>query len=122
MQSSETPAVGPTDVPPTLTRRAEIPFLTNRRNSAVRDIDTIMPHKPGEITLVPTGALTNIAFAVRHAPLDVELTGTLTAGMTVADFRAPASEGCTTQVAVDLEHEKFWSLIIDALERIGDQE
>lgn len=44
------------------------------------------------------------------------------AGMTVADFRAPAPEGCTTQVAVDLDHEKFWSLIIDALERIGDQE
>ena len=92
------------------------------RHAADLIIDTIMPHKPGEITLVPTGALTNIAVAVRHAPLDLELTGTLTAGMTVADFRAPAPEGCTTQVAVDLEHEKFWSLIIDALERIGDQE
>ena len=85
-------------------------------------INTIMSHKPSEITLVPTGALTNIAVAVCHAPLDLELTGTLTAGMTVADFRAPASEGCTTQVAVDLDHEKFWSLIIDALERIGDHE
>ncbi|TFD74033.1 nucleoside hydrolase [Cryobacterium sp. Sr8] len=60
--------------------------------------------------------------AVRRTPLDVELTGTLTLGMTVADFRAPAPADCTTQVAVDLDHEKFWSLIVDALERIGDPE
>ena len=57
---------------------------------------------------------------VRKAPLDVELAGTLTLGMTVADFRAPAPSDCTTQVAVDLDHEKFWALIVDALERIGD--
>lgn len=59
---------------------------------------------------------------VRRAPLDVELTGSLTLGMTVADFRSPAPDDCTTQVALDLDHEKFWSLIIDALERIGDPE
>ncbi|RNE56375.1 uridine-preferring nucleoside hydrolase UriH [Cryobacterium tepidiphilum] len=57
---------------------------------------------------------------VRRAPLDVELTGTLTLGMTVADFRAPAPADCTTQVATDLDQEKFWSLVVDALERIGD--
>lgn len=56
---------------------------------------------------------------VRRAPLTVELTGTHTLGMTVADFRAPAPADCTTQVAVDLDHEKFWNLIVDALERIG---
>jgi purine nucleosidase len=58
----------------------------------------------------------------RRVPLDVELSGTLTLGMTVADFRSPAPEDCTTQVAVDLDHERFWSLIVDALERIGDPE
>ncbi|HEV7956421.1 MAG TPA: nucleoside hydrolase [Marisediminicola sp.] len=57
---------------------------------------------------------------VRRAPLDVELTGTLTLGMTVADFRSPAPADCTTQVATDLDHERFWALVIDALERIGD--
>src|SRR5690606_23564126 len=31
-------------------------------------IDTIMAHEPGEVTLVPTGALTNIALAVRKEP------------------------------------------------------
>jgi len=57
---------------------------------------------------------------VRRAPLDVELNGTLTLGMTVADFRAPAPADCNTQVAVDLDKDKFWALIIDALERIGN--
>ena len=56
----------------------------------------------------------------RRVPLDVELTGTLTLGMTVADFRAPAPDDCTTSVAVDLDHQKFWDLVVDALERIGD--
>ncbi|MDN5795417.1 MAG: nucleoside hydrolase [Intrasporangium sp.] len=56
----------------------------------------------------------------RRVPVDIELTGTLTLGMTVADFRAAPPEDCTTSVAVDLDHERFWSLIIDALERIGE--
>lgn len=55
-----------------------------------------------------------------RVPLDVELTGTLTLGMTVADFRAPAPDSCTTQVARALDHTKFWALVVDALERIGD--
>ncbi len=55
-----------------------------------------------------------------RVPLDVELTGTLTLGMTVADFRAPAPADCTTKVATNLDHEKFWGLVVDALERIGD--
>ncbi|MGV8881049.1 MAG: nucleoside hydrolase [Rhodoglobus sp.] len=57
-----------------------------------------------------------------RVPLDVELTGTLTLGMTVADFRAPAPDDCTTHVARNLDHAKFWALVIDALERIGDPE
>lgn len=57
---------------------------------------------------------------VVRVPLDIELTGSLTLGMTVADFRAPAPEDCTTQVARNLDHAKFWALVVDALERIGD--
>ena len=57
---------------------------------------------------------------VTRVPLDVELTGTLTLGMTVADFRAPAPADCTTQVAGTLDHARFWALVVDALERIGD--
>ena len=35
-------------------------------------IDTVMAHEPGTVTLVPTGALTNIALAVRREPRIVE--------------------------------------------------
>jgi purine nucleosidase len=58
----------------------------------------------------------------RRVPLDVELTGTLTLGMTVADFRSPPPENCNTRVAMNLDHGKFWALVVDALERIGDPE
>lgn len=57
---------------------------------------------------------------VQKVPVNIELTGTLTLGMTVADFRAPAPADCHTQVAVQLDHHKFWDLIVDALERIGE--
>lgn len=53
-------------------------------------------------------------------PVNIELRGTLTLGMTVADFRAPAPPDCNTSVAVDLDHGRFWDLVTDALERIGD--
>lgn len=59
---------------------------------------------------------------VRRAPVDIELNGTLTLGMTVTDFRGPAPDECTTQVAVGLDRERFWDLVIDALERIGEVE
>ncbi len=60
--------------------------------------------------------------SVTRVPLDIELGGILTLGMTVADFRAPAPADCTTHVARGLDHAKFWALVIDALERIDDPE
>lgn len=56
----------------------------------------------------------------RRAPVNIELQGTLTLGMTVTDFRNPPSADCHTQVAVKLHHAYFWDLIIDALKRIGE--
>lgn len=56
----------------------------------------------------------------QKVPVDIELTGTLTLGMTVADFRMPPSEDCHTQVAVKLNHAYFWDLIVEALEHIGE--
>ncbi|MEO7350095.1 MAG: nucleoside hydrolase [Terrimesophilobacter sp.] len=72
-------------------------------------------HDPCAVALVidPT------VMRVIRVPIDVELTGSLTLGMTVADFRAAAPEDCTTYAATDLDHEKFWALIVDALKRIG---
>ena len=60
--------------------------------------------------------------STRKVPVNIELTGTLTLGMTVADFRAPAPADCHTSVAVDLDHQRFWDLVTDALERIGHVE
>ncbi|OYO24952.1 ribonucleoside hydrolase [Enemella dayhoffiae] len=56
----------------------------------------------------------------RRTPLHVELTGSHTLGMTVADFRAEAPADCPTQVAVQLDFDRFWGLVVDALERIGE--
>lgn len=56
----------------------------------------------------------------QKVPVDIELTGTLTLGMTVADFRAPAPADCNTSVAVKLDHGKFWNMVTDALVRIGE--
>ncbi|WP_350305966.1 uridine-preferring nucleoside hydrolase UriH [Photorhabdus viridis] len=56
----------------------------------------------------------------QKVPVNIELNGTLTVGMTVADFRFPLPENCHTQVAVKLEQQRFWQLIIDALSNIGD--
>jgi purine nucleosidase len=58
--------------------------------------------------------------STRKVPVDIELQGKLTLGMTVADFRAPAPDDCHTSVAVDLDHKKFWDLVADAIVRIGE--
>jgi purine nucleosidase len=58
--------------------------------------------------------------STRKVPVNIELQGTLTLGMTVADFRAPAPADCHTSVAVDLDHERFWNLVTDALVNIGE--
>ncbi|KAK7199115.1 nonspecific nucleoside hydrolase [Novymonas esmeraldas] len=55
-----------------------------------------------------------------RVPVHIELSGTLTLGMTVADFRYPRPEHCHTQVAVQLDLDKFWGLVLDALTRIGN--
>ncbi|WP_047683214.1 MULTISPECIES: nucleoside hydrolase [Xenorhabdus] len=56
----------------------------------------------------------------QKVPVNIEMTGALTTGMTVADFRAPPPEDCHTQVAVKLDQNKFWQMIIDALNNIGE--
>ncbi len=56
----------------------------------------------------------------QKVPINIEMAGTLTTGMTVADFRFPPSEDCHTQVAVKLDQAKFWRMVIDALKNIGE--
>jgi purine nucleosidase len=55
----------------------------------------------------------------KRVPVAVELTGALTRGMTVADFRYPIPENVHTSVATKLDNPAFWELVYDALRRIG---
>ncbi|GAA4142011.1 nucleoside hydrolase [Leifsonia shinshuensis] len=55
-------------------------------------------------------------------PIAIETQGRLTTGMTVADRRGPAPDDCTTWAALELDRDRFWGLVVDALERIGDPE
>ena len=74
-------------------------------------------HDPCAVAFViDAGVLTT-----RRAPLDVELHGALTAGMTVADLRGEEPADCHTRVAVTLHRERFWDLVIDALTRIDSR-
>lgn len=63
-------------------------------------------------------------------PVSVELAGTLTRGRTVADLRAfgagtpattavGADSACRTSVATRLDVDRFWDLVVDAVQRLG---
>ncbi len=74
-------------------------------------------HDPCAIAYLIDGNVVN----TRRCPLDVEISGKLTLGMTVADLRGPepSAAECHTQVATKLDFDKFWDLIVGALRRIG---
>lgn len=71
-------------------------------------------HDPCAVAYVIDPAL----FEVVRAPLAVELRGELTVGMTVADLRWPAPDGCTTSVALGVDADGFWALVTEALARL----
>ncbi|TQM02101.1 nucleoside hydrolase [Pseudonocardia kunmingensis] len=77
-------------------------------------------HPPVHDACAVARVIDRTVVTTRYAPLDVELSGALTRGMTVADLRAPAPPRCTTQVGVGLDRDRFWDLLVDALERIGE--
>lgn len=54
-----------------------------------------------------------------QVPIDIELTGTLTTGMTVCDFRSTPPATCHTWAATDLDFDGFWQIVIDAIETIS---
>ncbi|MFP6559077.1 nucleoside hydrolase [Paraburkholderia sp. B3] len=86
--------------------------------SDVMGFDSPPVHDPCAVAHVidPT-----IVRAVR-VPIAIELRGEFTTGMTVADFRRAAPEDCKTWAAMELDSDRFWGLVIDALERIGEPE
>ncbi len=54
------------------------------------------------------------------APIAIETRGEHTLGMTAVDLRGPAPADCATRVTFDLDAARFWALVVDALERIGE--
>jgi purine nucleosidase len=78
------------------------------------------PHPPVHDPVAVAYVIDPTLVRTVRAPLFVETHGEHTLGMTVADLRSPAPDGCVTQVAFDLDAARFWSLVVDALERIGD--
>lgn len=81
-----------------------------------QDFDSPPVHDPCAVAYV----IDPRVVSTRKVPIAIELTGTETLGMTVADFRGKPPADCPTQVAVDLDFDGFWHLVIDALERIGE--
>jgi purine nucleosidase len=57
-------------------------------------------------------------FACAPARVDVETAGRWTTGMTVTDFTAPPDD-CNASVAVAIDLEGFWDLVLDAYARVA---
>lgn len=51
----------------------------------------------------------------RKAPVHVEYRGEYTSGMTVTDLRRKAPQDCHTAVAMKLDRERFWNLVMEAV-------
>jgi purine nucleosidase len=56
----------------------------------------------------------------RRAAVDVETTGRLTTGATIVDWRGQWGRLANTEVAVDVDAERFRFLFFDAMERLAD--
>jgi purine nucleosidase/pyrimidine-specific ribonucleoside hydrolase len=55
------------------------------------------------------------------APVSVELSGELTRGATVVDFHGTTGQKANVDVAMELDVEKFWNLMVDAIEVLGSK-
>ena len=77
------------------------------------------PHPPVHDPVAVARVIDAAAVPVERIPIAIELTGTHTLGMTVADRRRPAPDDCRTFAATGLDHARFWDLVVDALERLG---
>jgi purine nucleosidase/pyrimidine-specific ribonucleoside hydrolase len=53
------------------------------------------------------------------APVAIELAGTLTRGATVVDLYGNTGQQKNVDVAMELDVEKFWDLMISAIETLG---
>lgn len=72
-------------------------------------------HDPCAVAYVIDSSL----ITTQKVPVDIELQGALTAGMTVADFRHPPAKDCHTQVAVTLNNQRLWGMVIDSIKKLS---
>lgn len=61
-------------------------------------------------------------FTTRNATIAVECAGKLTTGMTVCDLRDPEPATSHQRVALSLNRDRFWGLIIEALDELAKKE
>ena len=54
------------------------------------------------------------------APVAVELTGELTRGATVVDLNGTTGQKANVEVAKELDVDKFWNMLIEAIETLGN--
>ncbi|WP_026701781.1 nucleoside hydrolase [Salibacterium aidingense] len=57
-------------------------------------------------------------FSTTHLPVTVETAGTYTTGMTVIDYLQTTGKAPNVNVAGQLNHSMFWTMLTDALERL----
>lgn len=55
------------------------------------------------------------------APVAVELVGSLTRGATVVDLYGTTGQASNVEVAMELDVEKFWDLIVSAIKTLGER-
>jgi purine nucleosidase len=72
-------------------------------------------HDPCAVALLADPAV----IVTRPAHVDVELTGTHTLGMTVTDFAGRGGIALDHRVAVTLDRDRFWDMVVAALAAIG---
>lgn len=105
-------------------------FRSNYKNA--QGFDNPPVHDPCAVAYVIDPSVVETV----SVPVSVELAGTLTRGRTVADLRAfgaalasgvpgggaaasAVDPSCNTSVATRLDVDRFWDLVVDAVERLG---
>jgi purine nucleosidase len=76
--------------------------------------NTLTLHDPCAVAAVIDPAV----ITTQSAFVTVERHGEWTKGMTVTDFRGVYGRPARTKVAIDLDRDRFWALVIDAVRRL----
>lgn len=81
----------------------------------VRGFDSPPVHDPCAVAYVIDPSI----MTTRRTALSVELRGEHTTGMTVADLRGTEPADCPTRVATQLDVDRFWDLVVQAVRALS---